>query len=84
MAIQIILIYLLGIIPAYGRINGSFYEIDERFIGDIRPWPVMPFYFLSWVAFIVGIIIFFVNNEKYFFKWSKKDLWKKYYENHLK
>lgn len=82
--IYIILIYLLGCILAYGRLYASFYEIDEEYLPTFKPegmpTEIVLSILLSWITFIAGAIIFETNNEKYMFKWSNKDLWKRYNE----
>jgi hypothetical protein len=77
----IIVIYLIGCIFFYLRITGFFYEIEEAYIEHVKCW--IPNYgnnfihlisILSWFGFISGIIIYFINDEKYFFKKSFKKL----------
>ena len=60
------------------------YEVDEKYIFKIPPgdnYFEMFISFLSWFAFLCGVIVYFTDNDKYFFKWSKKNLWIKYNKN---
>lgn len=68
----IIILYLIGCILSYGRFNASMYDIEEKFIEFIPPTPnyliVLIISLSSWIAFIGGILLYFENNEHYFFK----------------
>lgn len=79
----IALIYLIGCVLSFGRSVASFYELDENY-PELCPTQLGFEYFvtaLSWLGFISGVAIYRLNRERYFFKWSKKPLWKKYHEN---
>ena len=83
--IIIITIYLIGCVLTYGRMLASEYEIDEYYIRTIPANPNYKFYIFysifSWIGFISGILIYFVDNQKYFLKFSYKDLID-YYDTH--
>lgn len=81
--VKIILFYLIGCILAYGRSYASFYIIDEKFIDSLPPKSTddnfnIAISLFSWVSFITGIFIYFMDNEKYFLKYTNKDLWERY------
>jgi hypothetical protein len=84
----ILAVYLLGCILAYWRLMGSIYEIEET---HLLVRNLYPNYFpqfngiswLSWISFIIGIIIYIRDKEKYFFKFSRKPLIRQY-ENYNK
>ncbi len=76
----LLIIYLIGCALSYPRMIASFYEIDERY-PTLKPaniWFEIIISMLSWLAVISGIIKYFNSDEKYFWKWSKSDLHKKY------
>ena len=83
----IVLIYLIGCVLSFGRNRATFYEISEQYLDfpAVEPYQLDKFEFLSavlsWIGFIAGVWGYFEDSEKYFFKWSKKPLWKKYHEN---
>jgi phosphate starvation-inducible membrane PsiE len=81
----IIILYLIGCILSYGRINASMYAIDEEFIKFIPPTPayltISILSLFSWLMFIAVIFVYFENNEHYFFKWSYKPLWDEWNKN---
>ena len=81
--ITYIIIYLIGCILAYGRINGSFYEIEKKyedvlgmnhanclFIMPVVTFLTIIMIFCSWIGFLIGLIIYLVNTEKYFLKFK--------------
>ena len=76
---------MIGCILSYGRVLACEYEIDERSIRTVPANPHYKFYIfcsiLSWIGFILGTILYFVDNEKYFLKFSYKDLMD-YYDTH--
>lgn len=85
----IIAIYLIGCVLAYGRLYASFYEIDENYISWISPMGIKNFkgfalfqISMSWVTFLSGVLIYFTDDEKYFLKWSNKDLIERYNNRH--
>lgn len=75
-------IYLVGVILCYGRFLGRLYEIDEQWITSQPPLKEdFLFYVLllsSWLSFFTMVGIYFGDKDKYFFKWNKKELWKKW------
>lgn len=78
--ILIILVYLVGAVLAYGRCYAGFYEIDENY--PMLPPSIDRFAFipalLSWLGFLVGLVIYVFNSERYFLKFSKKPLVEKF------
>lgn len=85
--IIIIVLYIIGAVLSFGRVVGSSYGIEEYYI-EYLPCsfksPFFPFSVfvtsVSWIGFLAGIIIYWAESEKYFFKWSFKPLiekWKK-------
>lgn len=89
MTLLIILsVYLLGCILSYWRLMGSIYEAEEF---ALNVWNTYPNTFsefkviswFSWITFIMGIIIYIRDKEKYFFKFSRKSLIRQY-ENYNK
>jgi 4-hydroxybenzoate polyprenyltransferase len=79
------IVWIAGSVLSYPRMVASFYEINEDYPRS-KPQncvPQMVFAAVfSWVLFLGGIIIYFKDNEKYFWKWSKRDLRKKYFETY--
>lgn len=75
-----IIIYLIGCVLCFGRNNAGFYEIAEDF-PILKPRSskgCIPFSFTSWFGFLILVIMYLIGNERYFFKWSRKDLIDKY------
>jgi hypothetical protein len=66
------LAYLAGCIISYPRLYASFDELDQATI-HLKPYAAkMAKYFclLSWIGVIGGIAIYFLNNERTFWKWN--------------
>lgn len=77
-------IYLLGCVLAYGRLLGSFYKVEEKYIPFIKPdftnhkefikrmfGFVILVTFLSWLGFICGVVVYLSEkNYKYFLKYT--------------
>lgn len=83
-----IITYLFGCALSFGRMTASFYEIEEKYCLSLKPnTSQMKVFavasFLSWFMFLCGIVIYFLRDEKYFFKWSMNDLVKIYKQNNL-
>ena len=90
--IIIVAVYLVGCVLAYGKAMAVIYEMDERFmarvlrnISKIRKIDnqiLLICFILSYIGFILSLYSSKkLRYNKYWFKWSKKELWKKYYEN---
>lgn len=87
--IIILAVYIVGCVLAYGKDMAISYELDEEFITNLPPETTKTEFILliastfsSYMGFIAAL---YSSKElgctKYWFKWSKKDLWKQYYEN---
>lgn len=71
-------IYLIGCLLSFGRIHGSFFQIDEDYgDGELRWWHYKPailcliiMVLCSWMGFLAGAIVYWHRKDKYFFKWS--------------
>ena len=79
--LTIIIIYLIGVVLSLGRLAGSFYEIEERYTKwvpcsykTILDTDMAIYSLFSWLCFLAGLIVYFGDKEKYFFKWSYKPL----------
>lgn len=83
------ILYILGIIAAFGRVTAMFYEGDENAAKVFypRPWweisEIRGFIILvlvgSWISFLAGLIAYYKMDEKYLFKFSYRKLKKTYY-----
>lgn len=79
--IGIVILYLIGVVLSYGRMKAESYEIEkDRYenypgIGPMKEDCVFfIFIIFSWYTFFIGVYDYFNSKEKYFFKWSKKEL----------
>lgn len=81
--ISVLIIYLIGVILTFGRLAGGTYGTIEEFIGTVpceyknifkvdRVFNQLACY--SWLGFISGVFVYYILNQKYFFKWSFKPL----------
>lgn len=77
--INFFILWLLGAVLSFPRLVASTYAIDEDYICKIKPSKLWLEFFISigfsWLGFVAGIIVYLVMEHKYFWKWSKKDLW---------
>jgi uncharacterized protein (DUF2062 family) len=86
--ILIVLIYLLGSVCTYFRWLATMYEIDEEFLDYNYPSYTdsllqgIMICSTSWIGFLSGTIMYFFGEDKYFWKWSKKKLQKRYKRLH--
>ena len=75
------IVWILGSLLSIPRIIAQFYELDEEW-QYAKPSNYVFAVFISlafsWIAVMVGILFYFMNEEKYFWKWSNKDLRKRY------
>jgi hypothetical protein len=84
------IVYLIGAILAYGKVNAGLYEIDERYINssapEIRSNVIysMGLATFSWITFISGILFGYLGGYKYFLKYSYKDLRRKWEDIHMR
>ena len=83
-----IVIYLIGCILSFGRIFAFACEADKKCIKYVAPSNLSNWYIiilivtlLSWVGFIVGVLIYIIDDEHYFLKYHRLDLWEEYTEN---
>lgn len=79
--ITIALIYIVGCILSYGRVFASFYEIEEEYyIKGIKPslkevqLILTLVAIFSWIGFFTGVYIYFLRKEKYFLKYSLRNI----------
>lgn len=80
------IIYLVGCVLCYGRITGEEYGLEEKYLRSFAPTKAkmaMRLSLSSWFGFAVGVVIYLAAGSEYFFKWSKGDLWEKWFEMHL-
>lgn len=81
---MVLVVYLAGAILSYGRSFASFYEIEEKFADVSEPSlkgakvVILMATLLSWIGFLGGIMVRFHYEEKYFLKYSMKDLKRRY------
>ena len=61
--LSIFFIYLFGCVFAYFRWNACFYDYKNETIGT--DWIVI---LLSWIGFLIGLIFYFAEHDKYFLK----------------
>lgn len=78
-----IILYILGCILSYGRVNASFYEIEEEnnfmcteaknsiWKYEVKAPIIMVL--LSWIGAFSGFIIYFLQKEKYFLRFKNWD-----------
>lgn len=74
-------IYLAGVLLSLPRLIASFYEIDEYYIEHLPPSGYhleIVLSIFSWATVVAGLALYFGRKEKYFWKFSKKDLWRAY------
>ncbi len=85
MGILLIIIYLIGVVLAFGRLAGMSYYYEKTFRKyDISTWiHKTPFHdnfivfmsLTSWFGFIVSLNSYYCDtDDQYFLKWSYKDL----------
>lgn len=85
--IVIVAVYLVGCVLAYGKAMAVIYEMDERFIArvlrniskirKIDNQILLMSFILSYIGFILSLYSSKkLRYTKYWFKWSKKELWK--------
>lgn len=78
---MILVIWLIGSILSYPRLVASFYEIDENY-PTLKPYPVYweitVSLIMSWLGVIAGICLYFIFENKYFWKWNKAKLHEQY------
>lgn len=68
-----ITIYLIGSILAYGRMNASLCYSNNSILKRVLGQNIKVGYkglLLSWIGFIISIIIYFQDKEKYFLKFK--------------
>jgi len=79
-------IYILGCILAFGRFKASIYQIEEKYIEYFPVWDnhrvIVFFSLFSFIGFLAGIVVYFIEDEKYFFKYSYKPLIDRYNKIH--
>lgn len=84
MTILYLWIWFAGVILSWPRVVASFYQIDEDYIHALPPdhcWFEFFVSLFSWVSVFTGIVVYYQEKEKYFWKWSKKKLWERYNSN---
>lgn len=67
----VILIYVIGAVLSYLRINASWYDLDTN---ELQSFDQALCFgcviFMSYVGFAFGIWLYFEQEEKTFFKWK--------------
>ncbi len=82
--ILILLFYIAGCVLTHYRLYGSFYECDEAhpnvYPKVINCYPLwVCFVLLSWFTFLCLSISYFIEGDKYFFKFNNKELLKRHF-----
>lgn len=87
-----IIIYIIGCVLAYGKVNAFLYQLNEDYLPDIKPDYEINYEFgyifiiiFSWIGFLSTLSVCIITKQKYFLKFcSMKKLWKIYYEHNPK